>query len=260
MVLRPIFDSDPDPAPHFVPAWTAVEAQQKRKADAWWLITQPDHAALSGEIALHFSRDDFAKVDPQIVRAISMHDAGWELFESDPKKLPSLHPDGRPVSFFEVQPQTFLRAWTASVDRAEEESAIGGYMVSQHFAWLGEYRLRRAEDPLGVQEQIVTFLSREQRRQSELKRSSADTAGWDSLLPLLQFCDLFSLYLCSGARQPVEFPQEFATGRVRARFEHGVCVLSPTTFPGDVNVPFRARRYPRTSIHEDSTWISVTVR
>lgn len=260
MVLRPIFDSTPEPAPGFVPAWNAVEQQQTAKAGAWWLIDQADHAALSGEIARHFAREGFPKADPQIVRAISMHDAGWELFESDPQKLPSIHPDGRPVSFFEVEPRTFLRAWTASVDRAEEETAVGGYMVSQHFAWLGEYRLRRAEDAADVQEQISAFVDREHRRQSELKRSSAETAQWDSLLPLLQFCDLFSLYLCSGARQPVEFPQEFAAGRIRARFENGVCALSPTPFPGELNLTFKARRYPRTFNNADSTWIPLTVR
>ena len=142
MVLRPIFDFEPPSTTEFVPAWSAVEQRQRATANSWWLITQPDHAGFSGEIAAHFSRDGFPKIDSQIVEAIAMHDAGWNLFESDPKKPPRVHPDGRPVSFFEIEPQMFLRAWTASVDRTQEESARGAYMVSQHFVSLGEYRLR----------------------------------------------------------------------------------------------------------------------
>ena len=124
MVLRPIFDPVPVPAPGFIAAWSAVEQQQTAPARAWWLITQPDHAALSGEIARHFSGTGFPAVSQQIVQAIALHDAGWNLFEADAKTATPVHPDGRPISFFEVEPRDFLRAWIASIDRAAEESAV----------------------------------------------------------------------------------------------------------------------------------------
>jgi len=246
MVLRPIFDSEPPCTPDFVSAWSAVEQQQTAPAPAWWLITQPDHARLSGDIAAHISTAGFPHPDSQIVAAIAMHDAGWNLFESDTQP-PRFHPNGRPASFFEIEPGDFLRAWTASVDRAQEDSTAGAYLVSQHFAWLGEFRLQRVADPPEVQSLIRAFLAQERRRRDELHRRASDVASWDLLLPLLQFCDLLSLYVCSGARQPVEFPQEFAAGRVRARHDHGVCILTPSPFPAAWNATVKARRYPRSS-------------
>ena len=259
MVLQPIFDPEPAVTRDFVPAWNAIEWQQTAAARGWWLIPQAAHAALSGEIAAHFSAQGCPKGDAQIVRAIAKHDAGWELFEADPKKPPCVHPDGRPVSFFEVRPQIFLQAWTASIDRVEEESAMGAYVVSQHFCWLGEYRLNRVADPPDVRLQIDEFITRERQRQSTLY-ASAGTPDWNSILPLLQFCDLFSLYLCSGARQPVEFPQELAAGRVRARFEDGKYVLSPTPFAGPWSATLTASLHRRDSAASDFRRFCLTVK
>ena len=251
MVLRPILDFEPNLAGDFIPAWNAVEARQKHPAKSWWLISQPDHAALSGQIAARM------RLAPEIVRAIGQHDAGWNMFESDPHAAPRLHPDGRPVSFFEIAPGDFLRAWTASVDQAAAESPAGGYLVSQHFTWLGEFRLRRDEDPPEVRAQVVLFLEHEQQRQSELKRSASGASSWDSLLPYLQFCDLFSLYLCSGTRQPVEFPQKIAASPACAHYEGDTCVLRPASIAGEAELSFRARSFPAESPNPTSIHVSL---
>jgi len=246
MVLRPILDAEPTVRDDFIPAWSAVEHRQKQAARRWWLITQPDHAALSGEIAARIASPGFPRPDQEITRAIAMHDAGWSIFESDTAAVPELHPDGRPLSFFEVEARDFLRAWTASIDRAAEESARGGYMVSQHFTWLGEFRLSRDQDPPPVRDALQQFLTAERARQRDL-RSAANHPQWDSFLPLLQFCDILSLYLCCGTRQSVEFPQQFACGKVRARYDADVCVLDPSPFQSQASLTFRARPYPATS-------------
>ena len=253
MVLHPIFDSEPPVTPDYVPAWNAVEQSQTAKAGAWWLIAQPDHAGLSGAIAVHFAAAGFPAVDPQTAHAVAMHDAGWNLFESDWRQPPRLHPDGRPVSFFEIEPQDFLRAWTASIDRAQEDSPGGAYMVSQHFSGLGEFRLQRVQDPPDVQQQVRAFLADERKRQVELKRSKSDVSSWDTLLPLLQFCDLLSLYLCSGSRQPVDFPQPFAAGFVRSHYENRACVLTPSPFAAAWEAGVNAHRYPRSSDNAGAT-------
>ena len=88
-----------------------------------------------------------------------------------------------------------------------------------------------------LQALIRSFLADEQGRRAELVRSAPDVASWNALLPALQFCDLLSLYLCCGSRQPVEFPQEFAGGRVRARYDDETCVLDPSPFA----TPWQAR-------------------
>lgn len=260
MVLRPILDSQAPFTGESIPVWNAVESRQKLCAREWLLIAQPDHAALSGAIASHVTAPGFPDVDGEIARAIGMHDSGWSLFESDPHACPRTHPDGRPLSFFELEPGDFLRAWTASIDRVAEDSARGAYMVSQHFTWLGEFRLRRAEDSISVQQQIAAFVQGERERQRTLRESAHNTSGWDSLLPLLQFCDILSLYLCSGTHQPVEFPQQFEAGKVRASYDANVCVLSPTPFAAPASLSFRARRYSNREVADDFTSVTVQLR
>lgn len=244
MVLRPILDSDQPSEADRLPAWDAVERRQTQRAQAWWLVSQPDHAAVSGQIAARFGASGFPQVPPEIVRAIALHDSGWSLFESDAHAQPQLHPDGRPVSFFEVEPDTFLRAWTASIDRVAHDSAVGGYMVSQHFEALGKFRIARDQDPPDVRMRLIRFVDT-QRRQRELWiHDAGDSLSWDSWLPVLQFCDIFSLYVCSGTPEPVEFPQEFSGRRILARLDDGVVRLHPNPLKVLVDVEFPARRFP----------------
>src|SRR5215831_331966 len=49
MVLYPIERDGPTAG--MMPAWEAIELKQRAPAEDWWLVAQPDHAALSGELA-----------------------------------------------------------------------------------------------------------------------------------------------------------------------------------------------------------------
>jgi hypothetical protein len=244
MVLRPILDVEPEYNAAFIPAWTAVESRQKLRANSWLLITQPEHAALSGELASQIDAPGFPKVGSEVVHAIALHDAGWEQFEADPR-APRVHADGHPLSFLEIPPADFLRAWIGSIDCAEEESQVGGYLVSRHFSSLGEFRLQRNDDPPAVRQQIEAFLQEEKFRQTRLGNSASERSRWDPLLPLLQFCDVLSLYLCSGTLQPVEFPYEFPNGRIRLQCAaDGSWTLHPSPFRSAFSVSVKARPYP----------------
>ena len=71
----------------------------------------------------------------------------------------------------------------------------------------------------------------------------------EALLLVLQFCDLLSLYLCCGASDAVEFPQQFALGKVRLRRENQAYVLQPSPFrccdsEPEVGLGVEARRFP----------------
>jgi hypothetical protein len=59
-------------------------------------------------------------------------------------------------------------------------------------------------------------------------------------LPVLQFCDLLSLHLCSNAPQPVEFPQDFGGGRVILRRQGSRVALSPSPLAAPVTITFHA--------------------
>jgi hypothetical protein len=236
-------------------AWSVVAERQKCSAAGYWLISQPDHANLSGDLAANFVSSAFPRVDPLVARAIGVHDSGWALFphESNPSEPPLVNQEGKPLAFIEFQAADFVRAWTASIDRAEGICPAGGAIVSRHFFELGTYRLTDGgwlgEDDRQL---IAAFLERENERQERLLEVSSGTIdelnGW---LAVLQFCDLLSLYLCSGAQQEAEFPQLLTDRPVRIsrpRGEH-FYHLDPSPFQsGDgnraVSLGVTARYYP----------------
>jgi hypothetical protein len=252
MVLRPVVASMP-PGEACISAWPAIERTQRRQAAEYWLITQPDHAALSGALARNFISAAFPPVDAEIARAIELHDAGWAIFAPEARldAAPAANAAGKPVSFLEIEPADFLRAWDASIGGAEAVCAAGGYIVSRHFCVLGEGRLAAAFDNSEDTARLRHFLSSESERQQRLRLESGRvTAELEQLLLVLQFCDLLSLYLCCGASEDVEFPQAFAPGRVRLRREKEACLLDPSPFRagGGVCAPVsfgvEARQYP----------------
>ncbi len=233
--------------------WPVVERAQKQVAPQYWLVSQPDHAALSGALAANFVSPDFPAVDPLIARAIEVHDSGWAIFDSEtsPTVPPGVTAQGKPVSFLEIDPPDFLRAWTASIDRAESLCPDGGYIVSRHFSVLGEGRLRSDIDTDENSARLRSFLQHEAGRQHRLQATAArGHADLERLLLVLQFCDVLSLYLCAGLRHAVEFPHLFEAGKVRMRREDDAFILEPSPFrsgrEGDtmVSLGVEARLYP----------------
>jgi hypothetical protein len=247
MVLHPL---TPEPAPSgdgFRPVWQAISQAQLRRREAYWLITQPDHAALAGALAGNFASKEFPQLEPEVVRAIGLHDSGWAIFaaETGAGASPPLDAAGKPLAFFEIAPADFLRAWTASIDRAAQVAPVGGIMVSRHFCWLGRYRLETRSDPPEVAAMLNGFLQREAGRQQRLQVLEARSeAALERLTSTLQFCDLLSLYLCSGAQDAVEFPQKLASRAISLRWRDGACVLDPSPFAAGVSLGVTARRYP----------------
>jgi hypothetical protein len=66
----------------------------------------------------------------------------------------------------------------------------------------------------------------------------------EQLTDVLQFCDAFSLYLCCGATEPVQFPQIFSDRSFELRPHIDEYVSSPALFSGDISlqVPASALR------------------
>jgi len=257
MILRPLVPSPrPQPTEGNAPAWPAIARIQKLTAAEYWLVSQPDHAALAGALAANFVSPQFPCVDPLMARAIEVHDAGWAMFDSEARSTaaPAVDARGKPVSFLEIDPADFLRAWCASIERAGSVCPAGGYIVSRHFCALGEGRLGSGIDGPDNAALLDGFLAGEAERQRRLHaQSGRPLAALEDLLRLLQFCDLLSLYLCCGATEAVEFPQTFASGRVRIRPQNGAFFLDPSPFraPGGssemLSLGVQARRYPSAS-------------
>lgn len=238
-------------SPGVTTAWEVVERRQRAVAESYQLISQPDHAALAGALAAKFVSPDFPALDAGMVRAIAEHDIGWAIFEpeADPAAPPWVDASGKPVSFVELAPAEFVRAWRASIDHAEQIGAAGGIVVSAHFRRLCRHRLQAGGDSDADIAVLRRFDEDEAGRQHRLRPlASASEEELAALLEVLQFCDLLSLYLCCGAREEVEFPQNFAAGKVRVWCEGEGVRLRPSPFQGKrASVEVNATGYERGS-------------
>ncbi len=209
MILRPL-DPPPVSSQEWVSAWPVVERLQRQKYESCWMITQPSHAALAGDLADRLTAPRVPKLEAELVRAIALHDAGWGIPDAQAvMRSRSSHADC-PKSFLDVGVTEFVEAWTQSIEMAQPVSPAGGYIVSRHFWRLGEHRLERGDDSENDRKKLRSFLSHEIARQKRpASKQARSTDELELLTDVLQFCDLLSLYICSGARDSVQFPEYF---------------------------------------------------
>jgi hypothetical protein len=247
MILCPI-GSRPaqDAAP--IPAWQAVEQKQKQRAGAWWLVAQPDHAALAADLAARLTFPGIPRPGAELIQAISAHDAGWAPLDlAALNRLSASHPGPKekPASFLEMTPADFVPAWKVSIEEAERIAVVGGLVVSEHFQRLArvrpESRQHSVEDTIRLQQ----FLVDESRREVALsQRADATRDQISRWTDVLQFCDLVSLYLCCGAEDAVEFPQSFDGVSITARRQDRLYVFTPAVFSQPASFGVSATRYP----------------
>jgi hypothetical protein len=236
-------------SPQPIPAWHAVEKRQRQSAKQWLLITQVDHAQLAGDLAARLESPLIPQLTPDLVRAIALHDAGWEQFDTGAdKRTRELHPrlndDGRPLSFLDVTPADFVVAWNGSITQAEQVCPAGGFIVSRHFFRLGEGRLNSQIDDEEDTSRLRQFLHAEKDRQARLSRlTSCSSQELETLTDVLQFCDLLSLYLCSGASEAVEFPQAFGNVHVAVQKDEDMFRCEPSMFGSGVSLGVCGRLY-----------------
>lgn len=270
MILHP-FSSAPQVSCDPMPAWNAVAATQQQSASAWWLIAQPDHAALAGELAAHFAAPDFPAMDSDVVQAIALHDAGWAKYDGGgeagggSKGAPpqgQRDSSGRPLSFLQAPVNIFVEAWTASIYRAQEKAGvIGGLMVSGHFRRLAEYRQESVEDTPGDSALLHQFLANEaQQDEVRFRRQSRSRPEVERLVGLLQFCDLLSLYLCCGSRASIQFPQKIASRPMILRRKGELCRLDPSPFREEVSLGVPARRDPASRTEPNTRALPFLIR
>jgi hypothetical protein len=244
VVLRPIGGAEPASA--CVPVWEAILPTQKANASEYWLITQPDHAALSGDIAAALGPPLLPQLCTEVIQGITLHDEGWAPFDARITLT-----NGRPLSFLDSLPKDFVRAWSVSIERAEKVAPIAGAMVSGHFWRLARNRLDWGIDGAEDRRLLRDFLESEQARQQRLLGGCSREES-EFLTDVLQFCDVLSLYLCCGAGQDVEFSQGFGSKPIRLRREAArspdqaaVCRFEPSPFAGGgVDLAVIACRYP----------------
>src|SRR4051812_16520116 len=92
-----------------------------RENERWWLlISQVDHAHISGEIARNL-QDSLL---PEAIEGITHHDDGWAAWEVTPKLNVEI---GRPYSFIELPLSESLVIWDRSIAAAREFGPLAGF-------------------------------------------------------------------------------------------------------------------------------------
>jgi hypothetical protein len=155
----------------------------------WLLISQVDHAHVSGELARNW-REEFT---PEVIDAITHHDDGWAAWEAEPKLNPEI---SAPFSFLEMPVAAALVIWDHSIAAAEKFGPLAAYVVAGHF-----YNLlsnsENAKDPLAVawltakRKYRTVWLDEWIRADPSHTLESAKRAQH-----MLLVADLFSLWLC----------------------------------------------------------------
>src|SRR5260370_27346372 len=143
MILRPLHSAE-SANKQWLPAWQVVEQLQRQKYESCWMITQPSHAALAGEIAAKLRSPQFPKLDADLLRAIALHDAGWGIPDAQAITRSRSPKRQEPKSFLHTEIAEFLDAWTQSIQVAQSAGAAGAGIVSRHFQRLAEHRARAA--------------------------------------------------------------------------------------------------------------------
>lgn len=245
MLLRPF---QPPAAEHrgFVPAWDVVERLQLQTYDRCWMITQPSHAALAGEIAAKLTGPHIPKLDDELVRAIALHDAGWGPVDAQAVVRSRAARPPAPKSFLNLEAADVLDAWTQSIQVAQAVGAAGGFIVSRHFHRIAGRRLADAGDSAGDRKKLEKFIAHETQRQTRLAaRQRRRPEELETLTDLLQLCDLFSLYVCCGALENVELP-DCCGVKLRLWPENDGYKLDPQAIAAGTRFAVAALRFPAT--------------
>lgn len=168
------------------------EIQLAEEERLWLLISQVDHAHISGEFTSHL-RESFSL---EVIEAVTHHDDGWAEWEATPKLNPEI---GGPYSFIEMPLSESLVIWDGSIAAARKFGPLAGFMVAGHF-----YNLlsnsEHADQPaaiawLAAKRKARTAWLDEWTRTNPNNTLEKAKQAQNQLL----IADLFSLWLCCDA-------------------------------------------------------------
>lgn len=154
--------------------------------DSFLLITQHDHALMSGEFARRIGNSMFAPPSPfeETVAGIALHDCGWPLHDD----APTLNSKGFPLHVLESPVEIATRVWTESARRASEAHPYSGLLVSLHVTALSQFAASQKprhlphEHAKSPAQQFL--LNKFQQQQFELQENLRKKLGMRTDLPL----------------------------------------------------------------------------
>src|SRR3982750_202946 len=112
-----------------------------RQGPDFLLITQDDHARLSGRFGARLGNDRFAAPEPRGATrlGIPLPDGGGRRHD----ERPTLNRRGEPLHVLESPMSVATRVWTESARLASESDAYAGLLVSLHVLNLSAIAQRR---------------------------------------------------------------------------------------------------------------------
>lgn len=154
------------------------------------MITQHDHAQLSGEIARNIRKHFFVDTSniEEVLLAVYQHDRSWIKLDDTPIWNDS---NSVPFSFIDYPILPKIVLYKYGIDQVEEMSKYAALLCSLHYTSFQVFHNTKNYD-------CINFLTDELKRQNRIK-SELNHIGQETIsahLRLLQFCDDISLYAC----------------------------------------------------------------
>ena len=175
------------------PAVDLFMAAQKNFRVADGLVLQSVHSDLSGQLARNLLPEVFGKLPDEVGLAAARHDLGWA--DSDDRQLEER--SKCPPKAFPAVPEDELLSWRRSLELSDTCPPLAWVLIGRHFAALSQRPSPRHEVFLATEvEPRVRVEQLHGWREEDLTR-------WTGAVG---FCDLLSLYLCSGLRGAATLP------------------------------------------------------
>ncbi len=205
--------------------------------DRWILISQVEHARLSGVLAETWGQPPFAPLEPrdEVVAGVLHHDDGWSAWEVAPKVDAQ---SGSPLDFTEMPMADSLAIWRESIASAEKIGPLPAYMVSGHFSALLRRFSSRWQSDAAASTLAQGFLDQQAERQAhwlDLRCAGRDREACrgeaDRAVAWLQMFDALSLWFCCAARSEPETVEPPGGPTLTLRPTASACQLVVSPWP-----------------------------
>lgn len=212
--------------------------------DRWRLVTQPDHAHLSGRLAALWRTDglpDHPRRD-DILFAAREHDNGWREIDAAPRWNAR---DRRPHDFISLPTEERNDVWRRGVTRYLDERPYAARLICRHALTLYE---GQRDDP--AIEDLMTFL--DAREEDLAERTGVPTEDVHRDYAWITATDRFSLAVLLGWSEPRsqsfwDHTLEIAVG------EPGTLHLDPFPLAGSTTFQVPVRHVEKRDYGGDAT-------
>jgi hypothetical protein len=176
------------------------------------VISQKEHADLSGQFAAQWGNDDFDKLEPRLgmEQAAAHHDDGWENWDRNPVLDPKTK---KPYDFYQLPTAQTLKIHEETIQHSKNLDLYARLMISMHRSGLCYERygtergweVRTATRKEGLNPELKRFADDQEAWQSKAKKELYDSGNGLSLASeshiwanykLIQVFDRLSLFMC----------------------------------------------------------------